>query len=274
MKRVTKKFWLGLYGAARVFKPIAFLLGPQFKRSRDWIEIDITYACNLSCHNCNRSVRQAPSGEKVTLEQVERFLGESVEKGIRWRRIRLIGGEPTVHPLLLEIIRVLLEYKKTHSPKMLLAVHTNGYGDNVKDVLGRIPNEVKIVNTAKTGVENPFYPFNRAPLDSISRHFDDYSMGCRVPEQCGTGLTPFGFYPCVIAGGIDRVLGLDIGRKSLPDKDDRMAEELRQLCQWCGNFRRGGYNKWRDLVHRDVMSRSWREAYRNFRDNRPILTPY
>ena len=267
-----RKFWRGVYGAFRVLKPVAALLGPQYRRSRDWIEIDITYACNLSCYNCNRSVRQAPSGEHVTLEQIERFIRESVEKGLRWRRIRLIGGEPTVHPQLLDFVRVLLEYKRLHSPKMLLAIHTNGYGDKVESVLARLPGEVKIVNTSKTGIENPFYPFNLAPRDSISHHFVDYSMGCRVPEQCGTGLTPFGYYPCAIAGGIDRVLGLDIGRKRLPHKKDRMAEELRELCQWCGNFRRGGFNKWSDTVDREVMSRSWKEVYKRYRQRRPKLT--
>jgi hypothetical protein len=131
----------------------------------------------------------------VTLEQIERFLLESIDKGIRWRRIRLIGGEPTVHPQLLDFVRVLLEYKRVHSPKMLLAIHTNGYGNKVEAILNHVPREVKIVNTSNTGIENPFYPFNLAPRDSISHHFVDYSMGCRVPEQCGTGLTPFGYYP-------------------------------------------------------------------------------
>src|SRR5262249_20587376 len=85
------------YNFWRVQKPVTALLGPQYRRSRDFIEIDITYACNLNCYNCNRSCEQAPTGEHMTVEQVERFVAESVAAGKQWKRIRLLGGEPTVH---------------------------------------------------------------------------------------------------------------------------------------------------------------------------------
>ena len=274
MKRPFKKLLQGLYGSLRVFKPVAAVFGPRYRRTHDWIEIDITYACNLSCFNCNRSVRQAPSGDRVTVEQIERFLRESIDKGFTWRRVRLLGGEPTVHPQFFEIVDLLMAYRREHSPKMLLAVHTNGYGDKVGAILDRLPPDVKIVNTAKTGVSTLFYPFNLAPRDAATHRFVDYSMGCRVPEHCGTGLNAFGYYPCAVAGGIDRVLGLDIGRKELPDGDDRMADELRQLCQWCGNFRLGGYNKWSGLVDHEVMSSSWKDAYERYRKHRPKLSRY
>jgi molybdenum cofactor biosynthesis enzyme MoaA len=42
------------------------------------IEIEITSFCNLACYNCNRSVRQAPTNECMSLSQVERFVSESL----------------------------------------------------------------------------------------------------------------------------------------------------------------------------------------------------
>jgi len=274
MKKPFKKTLQGVFGTVRALRPVAAVLGPKYKRAKDWIEIDITYACNLSCFNCNRSVRQAPGGDRVTVEQIEKFLKESVDKGVMWRRVRLLGGEPTVHPQFFEIVALLTDYRRRHSPKMLLAVHTNGYGDKVGAVLDRLPPDIKVVSTAKTGVRNLFYPFNLAPRDSGLHRWVDYSMGCRVPQHCGTGLNAYGYYPCAVAAGIDRVIGLDIGRKELPDRDDLMAEELRQLCQWCGNFRLGGYNKWEGLVDFEVMSSSWKDAYERYRTNRPKLTHY
>ncbi len=264
----------GVYGAFRVLKPVAAVLGPQFRRSPDRVEIDLTYACTLACYNCNRSVRQAPSREAVTLEQIDRFLKESVEKGVRWRRIRLLGGEPTIHSEFGAIVERLLEYKREQSPAMNLAVHTNGHGPRVLRALEQIPEGVEIVNTNKTSNDNDFYSFNRAPRDTGLGRFVDYSMGCRVPTECGVGLTPYGYYPCAIAGGIDRVLGLDLGRKSLPADSDRMAKELEALCQWCGNFLHGGYNKGGKAVDGEVMSESWKKAYEEFRKNRPTLSTY
>ena len=49
-------------------------LGPRYRRSRDRIDIDITWACNLRCDNCNRSCRQAPTDEHMTVGQIQRFL--------------------------------------------------------------------------------------------------------------------------------------------------------------------------------------------------------
>ena len=47
------------------------ILGPQFTRSREFIEIDITYDCNLHCLGCNRSCTQAPTNQQMEVENVE-----------------------------------------------------------------------------------------------------------------------------------------------------------------------------------------------------------
>jgi hypothetical protein len=266
--------WRGYTGTLRVLKPIATLLGPEFVRSSENIEIDITYACNLACYNCNRSVRQAPSPDHMSVKQIEKFIEESIEAGIKWKRVRLLGGEPTVHKQLFEIIDRLLAYKNKHSPSMRLVVSTNGHGDQVKRILSQLSDEVTILSTDKEGNDNPFYAFNLAPRDSKMHRYVDYSMGCHVPATCGTGLTPYGYYPCAVSGGIDRVLGLDIGRKSLPKEGDPMSEEMRRLCEWCGNFRRGGYAKWFETAEGDVQSSSWVEAYKRWREERPDLSRY
>src|SRR5262245_29713970 len=90
----------------RVTKPVTRILGVQYSRALRKIEIDITYACNLSCPNCNRSCAQAPTGERMTVEQIDFFLKESIASGIKWDRIRLVGGEPTLHPHFHNIIQL------------------------------------------------------------------------------------------------------------------------------------------------------------------------
>jgi molybdenum cofactor biosynthesis enzyme MoaA len=61
--------------------------GRIFKTS---IELDITLACNLRCLNCDRAIRQAPSDEHMSLEQLNRFVDESA--GWKWELLKLIGA--------------------------------------------------------------------------------------------------------------------------------------------------------------------------------------
>lgn len=268
-----RRFGLSNYGYIRSLKPMAKLFGPLFKRSRDCIEIDITYACSLACYNCNRSVRQAPSAEGMSVDQIKKFVQESIESGKKWKRIRLLGGEPVIHPKIFEILDVLLKYKREHSQATEIAVHTNGYGKAVEKRLPLMPKDVIIVNTSKESDVNEFYPFNLAPRDSAFYKYADYSVGCRVPVDCGIGLTPYGYYPCAVAGSIDRILGLDIARKQIPTDQDDMRDQMKKLCEYCGNFKMGGYVMF-GLVDYEVSSPSWDMIYENWRKERIKLSSY
>jgi hypothetical protein len=59
--------------------------------------------------------------------------------------------------------------------------------------------------------------------------------GGTVRRNCN-GLTPFGYYSCAPASGIDRVIGIDMGHKTLPAPDDQMYELRDKVCRYCGHF--------------------------------------
>jgi len=82
----------------RVQSWVTWILGPEYYRNLSMIEIDITYACNLRCYNCNRSCTQAPTVERMTVDQIKKFVEESKASNLQWKRIRILGGEPTLHP--------------------------------------------------------------------------------------------------------------------------------------------------------------------------------
>lgn len=103
---------------------------------------------------------------------------------------------------------------------------TNGVGNYVKSVLSRVPKGVEFRNTQKDVKKYEHEAFNDAPQDSIFYRFSDYSYACRMSSWCGTGLTPYGYYLCPIAGGgIDRIFGFDMGRKQMPENNDQMMEQ-------------------------------------------------
>jgi hypothetical protein len=253
----------------RVDRAVTAVLGPRYRRSRDRIELDITWACNLRCFNCNRSCEQAPTGEQMSAAQVERFVDESLAVGQRWARIRILGGEPTLHPELDAILAALLRYRAA-VPGVVLELVTHGHGERTRAVLARLPAGIAVEDTAKSSNVQPFEGFNLAPVDDPRYARADYRNGCVIPEVCGIGLGPYGYYPCAVAAGIDRVLGLDLGRQALPADEDTMEDQLRALCARCGHFRR----EVAAPVDRPVASPSWTAAYAAWRARRPRLTRY
>jgi len=206
----------------------------------------------------------------MSVGQIRKFIKETIDNNIKWEKIRLLGGEPTLHPDIFKILDLLLEYKHSHSLNTCIEIVTNGYGKKQKDILLKVPKEVKISDTSKKSeVQEKFFAFNIAPRDLIYYKFADYSIGCRAISVCGMGLTPFGYYPCPLAGGIDRVFGFDIGRKKMPSLDDSMVDQLEISCQYCGRFR--GMGGW---VKEEIVSPTWADAYNRYRIKKPALSLY
>jgi hypothetical protein len=245
------------------------LLGRSWPRGRDRVSIDITYSCNLRCYNCNRSCEQDPSNDNMSLEQVHHFLEESRASRAQWKRISVAGGEPTNHPQILEIMNLVLAYRSRYFPKARVLLKTNGYGERVDRVLSLLPPGVQVMNSAKNAkVQGRFQTFNVAPIDVEGYEGADFSNACYVTWVCGLGVTPYGYYPCAVAGAIDRTFGLDLGRKTLPEPDDPMITELRTFCRLCGHFRPPTGKR----LSGPVMSSTWVQAYARSRQNPPTLS--
>ena len=258
-----KRLMFDLGQAIRCQRPVVYLWGRPYARSRRRVEIDITYRCNMRCCNCNRSCSQAPAAIDMPLAQVDAFLADSVAAGMRWERIRLLGSEPTLHPELPSLLSLLETYRTRHNPRLRIVVCTNGNGRQVRQVLSALPMGIVVKNTFKTDRQRLFRPFNQAPVDLRRYRFADFGCGCRIIEDCGLGLTPQGYYPCAIAGGIDRIFGLGLGRRTLPSAGDEMLDLLERLCPLCGHF---GFT-W--PTRRPRVSPTWKKGYACY--NRPRL---
>jgi hypothetical protein len=267
---IVDRALINLFYFIRTQKFITGLVGPFYKRSADLIEIDITYACNLLCFNCNRSCGQAPSDERLSLRQIRKFMRESIAQGVKWKKIHILGGEPTLHPEFLQIVDEILTFKESHCPQATIEVFTNGFGKKVKDVLSKIDKSVVVYNSMKKSPKQYFTPFNRAPKDFTRYRYSDFSCGCWVISVCGMGLSPYGYYACAVSAAIDRVLGFDIGRKSLPTLSDPLQDQMEVLCRYCGNFMTCSHM----MMVSDLMSESWRQAYESYKLSKPPMTFY
>jgi hypothetical protein len=254
----------------RIQVPVAAVLGPQYRRSRERIEIDITYRCNLSCPNCNRSCAQAPEALDLPLARVSDFVDASIRAAKRWRSIRVLGGEPSLHPQFHQVIGELRRYT-AWNPGCALVIVSNGHGPFVRAQLDRLPHDAQLEDAEGRG-RTPlrFRPFNLAPRDDWRFSLADFRSGCTIMEECGTGLGPTGYFPCAVAAGIDRVLNWGGGRPTLPGDDDDMLDLSERCCAMCGLFRDGHHVS--PSVRPDLVdgptSPSWREAYASHRERR------
>lgn len=231
---------------------------------RSCIEIDITYRCNLMCYSCDRSCGNAPDESDMTVDQIEGFLRMSENMGYEWRRIRIMGGEPFLHPDIEVILGLFSRYGDIHRD-CEIEVYTNGtYDPGIS-----VPENVRIHNTRKDQRANRFDPYNIAPIDMDPGY---EGRGCWISSECGMGLNLHGFYCCAAGAAIDRVFGYGVAVGS-PD-DPRLEEQKKVLCPLCGH---GIYPRYRSRDDRpwigdtELMSKSWKDAYRRYRELKPDL---
>lgn len=261
-------YWLkARYRHRRVHPFLTRLLGFQYRRSRSLLELDITYLCNLRCLNCNRSCTQAPEALHMDVGQLRQWVDEWLVQKQRWQRIRVLGGEPTLHPRFDAVIAELERYRAWNG-NCLIEVVSNGYGEHVRSVLAHLPSHIWIENSNKTSRIQPgFGPFNLAPCDDHAYRHADYRNGCAIMDECGMGLTPLGYYPCAVAGGIDRIKRAGLGHASLPRPEDDMTTSVAAACALCGRFRDGHYvpRNLRPHLLDAQISPTWRTLYEQWR---------
>lgn len=78
------------------------IMGNLFKLS---LRVCVTYRCNLSCKACYvRGLQQEIGADEMTMENFARLVDFCPKNG--WKRIRFLGGEPTVHPRFPEMLEL------------------------------------------------------------------------------------------------------------------------------------------------------------------------
>ncbi len=254
---------------------------PNYK----FIEIDITFKCNLKCFSCNRSCTQAPSDEIMQFEQIRKFVKDSIKEKYKWERISILGGEPTLHPDFIKIVHYIYnEYILKYNNDTILKIVSNGYSQYSRQELkkiGKIPNVLINKKSFKSNKEVKYFiPFNKINLKKRDDNDRDYSKACWVTSYCGIGLNKYGYYGCSVAGGIDRVIGMDKGIRQLKNIKNELNNHSSIFCKYCGSFYEYDVNKG-DYIPRaeldvlnpkDSMSEIWKDFYRRYNKQRPKLT--
>ena len=215
------------------------------------IELIVTYECNRRCYNCEAQVRQAPSKEKMTMEQIESFIAESIKNSKKWEYIRVLGGEPTLHSDIDKIIKKLVDYKNNYSEETIITLVTNGYGNYVNKIIDELETkyDIRIENSNKTSdIQSYFSPINQAPIDMEKYRNEDFTKGCWISTICGIALDLHGYYPCSASAAADRVFRFCLGKKELPFHGDSLSSLFPPFCSRCGHY----YNEINDIADFDI----------------------
>ncbi len=240
---------------------------PNLKR----LEIDITYDCNLRCPGCCRSCAQAPEKRHMSIETIQQFLQETERRGIRWESVHILGGEPTLHPQFQEIVALLDTWFEKHSSTTDLKVISNGHGEKVNNQLQRIPRRWLYNMSFKETLNTDYFePFNLAPIDLPGWEREDFHKGCWITQDCGIGLTPFGYFHCAIAGGIERIMGFKKGLVESPQHPWEFLELMDIYCRYCGYFLNDHFHSREEQLKEEntpnMRSKTWVSAYEKWRN--------
>jgi len=276
MKSKIFYLWSGIRQNFRyLFKRFNFtkratkLFGYRYKRDPGQVNILLTNRCHRECIDCSQFCTQAPSRDKLSIEQIQKFFRQSIENDKKWKVIRITGGEATLDD---DLPQVFLEIKKylRFSPKTRVELLSNGYGYLVKERLKKTPNWVKIINTNKSSSFHPYFlRMTVAPADLKGYQNADFQAGCYGLRSCALTITKNGYYPCAVSSGIDRIFGFNLGRKNLPSDGDSMREILAKTCRFCGLY-----------VFSDTKtkpghcSKSWEKALASYKKKKPPLDDF
>jgi len=179
-----------------------------------------TYRCNLKCEMCNRGIDKFPwQPSDLTADDVREAGEMVVAAGIRVNKVRITGGEPTLHHELKEICDITRDVWKVERCTTVL---TNGTTRNTRPQ--GIWARYKGGDETTVKVHQPF-SISPADLGLQGRYGTEWL--CEQQKGCGRLFDAFGFSFCVLAGPIGRLLRIDPYSKTPVLKGDE------RICKHC-----------------------------------------
>lgn len=194
------------YGAVHVAAlPDAYAVTPMhdsYGRRVNYLRISLTDACNLRCVYCMpEQMKFRPRRELMADEELLTLVRVGASLGVN--KIRLTGGEPTIRPGVVELVREIARTPGVQD----LAMTTNGM---LLDKLARplVEAGLKRVNVSIDTLDpDKFHRITRWG------HVDDVWRGIRAAEE--VGLQPMKLNCVVVRDFNDREDMIDLARLTL-----------------------------------------------------------
>ena len=214
------------------------------------LELNITLQCNLECPNCNRLCHMFPDRtEHMSVSQITKFV-EQARSRFGVGNIKVLGGEPLLHPQFVEIYNILTE-AASEGVIQNIKIETNGTLP-----LPKVRKHSRVRWMGRTTPRKRHLPVLQSPKDMGI----NTKLGCKQITQCGFSLDKYGYLPCSTSIMIVRLLGwTNLYRHELPTE----PWALKRLCRVCSFS----------------MDKKWRDHYSGMRlsqhtedDRKPTIT--
>ena len=213
----------------------------------DIIELHITYRCDLACVGCNRACfLPEPHTPDMNLADVVKFLDEMYEAGISIKCLKIIGGEPTLHPEFMAIVECLWERLGVHGVELhlmsnLYSSETRSLADWVANTFPAIQINPNVFHKQKTEsvvfAEETRYAFC-SPRDAWIDSPGPCIQMCGRSKGCGASVDKLGYTLCPVGGTIDSLLGLHARATKVCQMLDQgfVRNQAETLCAHCGMY--------------------------------------
>lgn len=214
---------------------------PPEDPSKMWLnrsmEMQILLACNWACVSCdagsNNSRFDFVKKGTMTPEQINHFCSEMKSKNAYFGRIRIMGGEPTVHPNFKELVQLLHDQLVPDYIGCLEVVTNGSHPERIKEVR-------HLLRKARVSGENAKQAAHVANLIHTPASLGYEGHMCNAPWHCGISLNYWGYFPCSSGAGISRFEDwMKWQRRELPTckQPGNVVREawpdLQELCNHC-----------------------------------------
>lgn len=220
--------------------------------SNDLIEINITDRCNLSCINCHQlcGFNKNLIHSDLSVSDIDSFIKDCIFNGKKWRRIGIIGGEPTLNKDIVSMMSLLVSNAAALGDPQII-IYTNGstwknknHEKIVKELIGlgfcygsKSFSSGKLVLCDSNKDNGKVYHnvmYFISPKD-VRKNSNLENMDCQEIKQCGLSLGPDGVFICHHAYAFSKIKKQKSKIKSISEINDSLImEQLKDNCTHCG----------------------------------------
>lgn len=215
-----------------------------------------TYKCNLHCAMCNRWLDKFnwPDSD-LTAGDVKEAGEMVIAAGLKVNKVRITGGEPTLHPQLVEICDITRDVWKVERCTTVLTNATTK-ATRPKQIWARY-------KSTDEKSEKIHYPMSISPADLGLQGDYGTKFPCEQQRGCGRLFDAHGFSFCVLAGSLGRLLRID------PYSRTPVLEGDPEICKHC-LFSLGRKQRWRIWGRwmegqQEAVTETYRRAEERFR---------
>jgi len=224
------------------------------------LELNVTLKCNLSCNNCNRLCNiYRDRTEHMSVEQIEKFV-KQIKNGSGIHRLKVLGGEPLLHPNFVEIYNILTKAAKDGAIRYI-KIETNRTIN-----IPKVENYDFVSWSGTIQRRKKHQPMLWSPLDLGFKNGPQPQ--CPQILKCGISLDKYGYLPCSLAIMISRLFGhTELYKQELP-------KEIWGLDKLCDNCVFSMPPQWRSKFSSKTIfeqskeeltpTKSYKEAIENF----------